>query len=123
MYEFFANVTLIVHIAFILFIIFGGLLFFIIPKIIYFHFPALIWGLYVEFTNSICPLTYLENWFLHQENLKTYSNSFVQNYILPVIYPENLSHNSQIYLGLGLIIINLLIYGLIILKEKKVKDK
>ena len=119
MYEFLANLTLIIHLIFILFVIFGGLLFFIFSKIIYIHFPALMWGIYLELTSSICPLTYLENWFLSQGQLTTYSNSFIQNYVLPIIYPENLTADLQIYLGTTLIIINIFIYGLILLKFKR----
>ena len=119
MYEFLANLTLVIHLIFILFVIFGGLLFFIFSKIIYIHLPALVWGIYLELTSSICPLTYLENWFLSQGQLTTYSNSFIQNYIIPIIYPENLTADLQIYLGITLIIINIFIYGLILLKFKK----
>ena len=119
MYEFLANITLVIHLIFILFVIFGGLLFFIFSKIIYIHLPALVWGIYIELTSSTCPLTYLENWFLYKGQLTTYSNSFIQNYILPIIYPENLTADLQIYLGTTLIIINIFIYGLILLKFKK----
>ena len=113
MYEFFANLTLIAHLIFILFVIFGGLLFFIFSKIIYIHLPALLWGIYIELTNSVCPLTYLENWFLNKAELATYSNGFINNYLYPIIYPESLTNSTQIYLGITLIVINILIYGLI----------
>ena len=113
MYELFANLTLIAHLMFILFVIFGGLLYLIFSKIIYIHLPALLWGIYVELTNSICPLTYLENWFLNKGNLTTYSNNFISNYIFPIIYPNSLTAEIQIYLGVSLIIINILIYSLI----------
>ena len=82
MYEFAANLTLTVHFAFIIFVVFGALLFFVATKILYVHIPALIWGIYLEFTHSICPLTYLENWFLLKANLTTYSEGFIQNYLL-----------------------------------------
>ena len=78
MYELFANFTLILHLIFILFVIFGGLFFFISSKIIYIHIPVLFWGIYIELTNSICPLTYLENWFLYQGGLNTYSDESSQ---------------------------------------------
>ena len=98
MYEFFANFTLIIHFIFILFVIFGGLIFFISSKIIYVHIPALVWGIYIELTNSICPLTYLENWFLYQGGLKTYSDDFINKYLFPIIYPEGLTTDIQLYL-------------------------
>ena len=119
MYELLANLTLVIHLIFILFVVFGGLFFFIFSKIIYIHLPALFWGIYIELTNSICPLTYLENWFLYQGGLTTYSDDFINNYLIPIIYPEDLNTNTQIYLGITLIVINIFIYGLILKNLKK----
>ena len=119
MYELAANLTLIVHFAFILFVVFGALLFFVTTKIIFIHFPALIWGSYIELTNSICPLTYLENWFLLKANLTTYSQGFIQNYLIPIIYPANLTKDLQIYLGILLVLINIFFYIFIFIKLKK----
>ena len=119
MYEFAADLTLIVHFAFIIFVVFGALLFFVSTKIIYVHVPALIWGIYIEITHSICPLTYLENWFLQKSNLTTYSEGFIQNYLVPIVYPKNLTDNLQIYFAIALIVINTVIYVFIISKFKK----
>ncbi len=119
MYEIAANLTLIVHFAFILFVIFGALLFFVTTKIVFIHIPSFILGSYVELTHSICPLTYLENWFLHKANLTTYSEGFIHNYLVSIVYPTNMSKDLQIYLGIGLIVINMIIYGFIIIKLKK----
>ena len=119
MYEIAANLTLIVHFTFILFVVFGALLFFFAARVIFIHIPALIWGIYIEFTHSKCPLTYLENWFLYEANLTTYSNSFIQNYLVSIVYPTNLSQDLQMYLGIALIVVNIIFYGFIISKTKK----
>ena len=119
MYELAADLTLIVHFAFIIFVVFGALLFFVSTKIIYVHVPALIWGIYIELTHSVCPLTYLENWFLLKANLSTYSEGFIQNYLVPIVYPKNLTDNLQIYFAIVLIVANMIMYGLIISKSKK----
>ena len=119
MYELAADFTLIVHFAFIIFVLFGALLFFVSTKIIYVHLPALFWGMYIELTHSICPLTYLENWFLQKANLTTYTDGFIQNYLLPIVYPKNLTEDLQIYFAIILIVINSIIYGFIINKIKK----
>ncbi len=119
MHELAADIILIIHFLFILFVIFGALLFFITTKIIFIHIPAFIWGSYIELTNSICPLTYLENWFLHKANLTTYSEGFIQNYLVSIVYPMNLTKDLQICLGITLIVINMIIYGFIISKLKK----
>ena len=112
MYELAADLTLIIHFTFILFVIFGALLFFITTKIIFIHIPAFIWGSYIELTHSICPLTYLENWFLHKANLTTYSEGFIQNYLVPIVYPASLTKDLQIHLGTVLIVINVVAYAL-----------
>ena len=119
MYELAADIILIIHFLFILFVIFGALLFFVAKKIVFIHIPAIIWGSYIELTHSICPLTYLENWFLHKANLTTYSEGFIQNYLVPIVYPMNLTKDLQIFLGIGLIVINIVIYAFIFGKLKK----
>ena len=116
MYELAADLTLIVHFAFIIFVVFGGILFLISTKIIYVHVPALIWGTYIELTHSVCPLTYLENWFLQKSNLSTYSEGFIQNYLVPIVYPKNLTEDLQIYFAIVIVVINSIIYGFIINK-------
>jgi len=117
MYEFLATFTLIIHFLFIVYVILGGLLFFIKPWTLYFHIPAFLYGVYVEFTQSICPLTYLENFFLSKAKIATYSTSFIQNYLIPIIYPVNLTKELQIILGISLIVINVIIYGIIFTKS------
>ena len=114
MYELAADLTLIAHFAFILFVVFGALLFFVTTKIIFIHIPAFIWGSYIELTHSICPLTYLENWFLNKANLTIYSEGFIQNYLVPIVYPADLTKDLQIYLGITLIVVNIIIYGFIL---------
>ena len=119
MYEFLASLTLIIHFLFIIFVIFGGLLFFIKAWTLYFHIPAFIYGAYIEFTQTICPLTYLENYLLIKANLATYSTSFIQNYLVPIIYPVNLTKDIQINLAISLIVLNAVIYGIVVIKYKK----
>ena len=118
MYEFLATLTLIIHFLFIIFVIFGGLLFFVKRWILFFHIPAFIYGVYVELTQSICPLTYIENYFLTKANLASYSTSFIQNYLYAIIYPMNLTKEIQISLAIALLIINGIIYGFIIKRKK-----
>jgi len=120
MYELAADLILIVHFVFIIFVVFGALLFFVVKKIVFIHIPALIWGSYIELTHSICPLTYLENWFLNKANLIIYSEGFIQNYLLPIVYPTNLTKDLQIYLGITLIVVNIIIYGFILNKIIKI---
>jgi len=117
MYELLATLTLIIHFLFIIYVIFGALLFFIKPWTLYFHVLAFFYGVYVEFTQRICPLTYLENYFLTKANLATYSTTFIQKYLYAIIYPINLTTQIQISLGISLLIINGIIYRFIIKRK------
>ena len=120
MYSLAADLILIVHFAFIFFVVFGALLFFVATKIVFIHIPAFIWVSYIELTHSICPLTYLENWFLDKANLTIYSEGFIQNYLVPIVYPADLTKDLQIYLGITLIVVNIIIYGFILNKIIKI---
>jgi len=109
-----ASLTLAIHFSFIVFVVFGVLLFFVSKKFAFIHIPSVIYGTYVEFSHSICPLTYLENWFLIKANMKSYPSSFIEQYLIPIVYPNNLTAELQFYLGSLLIIINIIIYTLAI---------
>ena len=109
-----ANLTLATHFTFIVFVIFGALLVFASKKIAYIHIPSVIYGAYIELSHSVCPLTYLENWFLRKAGMKSYSNSFIEQYIIPTVYPNNLTVELQFYLGFLLIFTNIVIYVLAI---------
>ena len=121
MYEFLAKTVLLIHLLFIFFVVVGAFSYFIKPKFLYLHLPALAWGIYIQFTNSICPLTYIENWLLIKGKASFYDGGFIENYIMRVVYPLGIDANIQITLGLILLIINLSIYALIfnlVLKKK-----
>ena len=115
-YELCANLTLAIHFAFIVFVIFGALILFVSIKIAFIHIPSVIYGAYIQLSHSIsiCPLTYLENWFLRKAGMKSYSNSFIEQYLIPIVYPDNLTVELQFYLGFLLILTNIVIYVLAI---------
>jgi len=117
-FEIFATLTLLLHFSFILFVIFGALLILRFKKIIYFHIPAVAWGVYIEFSHSICPLTHLENYFLKKAGKDQYSIDFIENYVFKIIYPPALNYEIQTYLGVILIFVNLVIYYYIVKKSR-----
>ena len=113
MYEFLAKIVLLIHLLFIFFVVFGAFSYLISNKFLYLHLVALGWGIYIEFTSSICPLTYLENWLLIQDESSFYDDGFIENYILKIIYPEGINPNIQMILGFLLIMLNVLFYALV----------
>jgi hypothetical protein len=107
-----AELIILIHFGFILFVIFGGLLALKWKKLILLHLPAAVWGVLIEFSGWICPLTTLENQLYQIKGAETYSTGFIAHYIIPVIYPQQLTQNIQIILGILLIFFNLVIYTL-----------
>ena len=105
-----ADLIVIIHFGFIFFVMFGGLLVMKWKWLIYLHLPAAIWGILIEFFWWACPLTTLENYFRHRDSEGEYSIGFIEHYIIPLIYPEGLTHEIQIMLGIGVILLNILIY-------------
>ena len=107
-----ADVILLMHVAFILFVVFGALLVLRWPKIKWVHLMALGWGALIEFTGWICPLTPLENMLRRSAGELGYSEGFVEHYVLALIYPAALTRQLQIALGVGVLVLNSLVYGI-----------
>ena len=121
-YKLLADFVLLLHLAFIIFVIFGGLLALKNLNWAWLHVPAAVWGGLVEFAGWFCPLTPLENWLRFRADDGTYQESFIAHYLLPLIYPTELTRNVQIILGAGVVLISLLIYSLVLYKRKS-QDK
>lgn len=113
-YKLFADLTAVIHLGFVVFIILGGLLILRWKRFAWFHIPAAIWGALIEFKGWYCPLTYLEIFFLQKAGAEGYRHGFVEHYILPVVYPAEMTRDLQIGLGLFVISVNIIIYGFVI---------
>lgn len=110
-YQFLASGVVAVHLAFIIFAVAGGLFVLKWRRLAWLHLPACVWAALIEFMGWICPLTPLENWLRTQAGTAGYSGSFVEHYLLPLIYPLVLTRPLQVLLGLLVLGINLAIYG------------
>jgi hypothetical protein len=110
MYSLLADLVLIVHLAFVAFVLCGGLLVLRWRWIAWLHLPAVAWGAIVEFTGWICPLTPLENWLRAQGGETSYRSDFIAQYLLLVLYPGDLTRNVQLLLGTGVVVLNTAIY-------------
>jgi len=106
-----ADLLVVLHLAFILFVIAGGFLVLKWRRIAYIHVPSAVWGAVIEFQGWICPLTPLEQKLRIAAGETGYSGGFIQYYLLPVIYPDALSRDMQFILGSSVVIVNLAIYG------------
>lgn len=111
-----AEAVLLIHLAFIVFVILGAALAARWRWALAVHLPAAAWGCFVELTGRVCPLTYAENYFRTRAGQSGYSESFIEHYVLAVIYPAGLTRCIQLLLAGAVILINLVIYGWIYLR-------
>jgi len=105
-----ADAVLILHLAFVLFVVLGAFLVLRRRKLIWVHLPVVIWGALIEFAGWICPLTPLENWLRARGGDRGYSGGFIDHYLGALIYPEGLTRELQWFLGALVLAINAAIY-------------
>ena len=115
-----ADITLVVHLAFILFVVLGGLLVLRWSWLAFAHLPAVCWGAAIEFGNRVCPLTPMEQNLRLAAHEGGYAGGFIEHYLIPLIYPDELTRDVQLGLGLFVLLVNALIYGYWLIRRKKV---
>jgi hypothetical protein len=111
MFRALADLTVGVHLAFVAFVVLGGLLVLRRRWMAALHLPAVGWGVWIELTGGICPLTPLENHLRARGGDAVYEESFVERYLLPVLYPDALTRELQVVLAALVIVVNAAIYA------------
>ena len=113
-----ADLVVVIHLLFILFVVFGGLLVVYRPRAAWLHLPAAAWGAAIEFGGWLCPLTPVEQQLRHQAGAESYTRSFIEHYLVPVIYPAALTRETQVAIGLVVVALNAAIYGYAIARHR-----
>lgn len=111
-YRVLANLTVLVHVLFILYVVMGGFLTYRARWLAVPHLACVAWGLYIELApGAICPLTPLENRLLALSGQAGYSDGFIEHYLLPIVYPEGLTRGVQWVLAGLVVVTNAVVYG------------
>jgi len=118
-YRLMADIVVLLHVAFVLFVVFGGLLVLRWRRLAWVHLPAAIWGTLIELGGWICPLTPLENRLRALGEGETYDTGFVEHYLIPLLYPRDLTRTWQVALGLGVVLLNLALYACVIAQARR----
>jgi len=118
LYRLAADAVLIVHLVFILFALLGAAIAVRWRWILVVHLPVAAWGFFVELTGRICPLTYLENHLRIKAGLSGYTETFVEHYLLAIIYPAGLTREIQFMLAAVVIVVNIMIYGWLLVRQR-----
>jgi len=108
-YRFFADIVLILHLCFVLFVVFGGVLVLWRRWFLWLHLPAFVWGVLIEIFLWVCPLTQLENHLRESGGEAGYAGGFIEYFISAIIYPS-ITPQVQAYLGALLVVTNIIIY-------------
>src|SRR5687767_7345444 len=119
LYRWLADVVLLVHFAFVLVVVFGGLLAFRWPRVVYAHVPIALYGVIIELLGFVCPLTPLEVWLRRRGGEAGYEGGFIEHYITAALYPTGLTRELQLALGVGVLAINALVYGMLLRRRRR----
>jgi len=116
-YLWLSNLIVIIHFLYILFVLLGALLVLRWPWMIWLHLPAVVWGVLVEFMGWYCPLTPWENQLRRMAGREVYEGDFIGEYLLPLIYPVNLTREMQYLFAAIVILINVVSYYFILYRH------
>lgn len=116
-YRLLADLVLLLHAGFVIFVVFGGFAVLRWPRLAWIHLPAAAWGGLIELAGWICPLTPLENDLRRLAGETGYAGGFIEHYVVPVLYPPGLTRGMQIGLGVVVLALNAAIYGWILARR------
>jgi hypothetical protein len=110
-YRLLADAVLLLHLGFILFVVAGALLVLRMPRLAPLHLAAAAWGIGIEASGAVCPLTWLELRLRALAGQAGYSGDFIEHYVVALIYPAGLTRHLQYLLGAAVLLINVVLYA------------
>jgi hypothetical protein len=119
-YRVLGGVVVLVHLGFVIFVAAGGLLVWRWRRLAWAHLPAVAWGVWIELSGGICPLTPLENELRRLGGQAAYSGDFIAHYLLPVLYPEGLDRGIQAVLAALVLGLNVAVYWRLLWLRRRV---
>ena len=117
-YSILADLVLVVHLGFVIFVVLGGFLVLHWPRLAWLHLPAAAWGTLIEFAGWVCPLTPLEQRWRERAGEAGYRDGFIEHYLTSWLYPSGLSRTAQIVLGVLVLVVNGSVYALLIRRRR-----
>ena len=107
-----ADAVVLLHAAFVAFVVLGGFLVLRWPWMAWVHVPATAYGFLVEAAGWVCPLTPLEVWLRHRAGEAGYAGGFVEHHLIPLVYPSPFPRSLAWTLAGVVLAVNALSYGL-----------
>jgi len=117
-----ADGVVVAHLAFVVFVVVGGFLALRWRGLVWLHLPCALWGAYVELAGEVCPLTPLENRLRRMAGEGGYGGGFIERYLMPVLYPGELTREIQMALGVGVIVLNVAVYAVLVRRARRDRE-
>lgn len=114
-----ADAVLFGHLLFIVWVALGAAAVWWRPWLALLHLPAIAWGVYVELSGRLCPLTPIEQQLRHAAGEQGYSGGFIDHYLVAMIYPDGLTRSAQIAIGLAVIALNIVTYAALLYRSRR----
>ena len=114
-----AGAVVVVHMAFVVFVVAGAVAVLRWPRTAWVHVPAALWGAMIALGGFTCPLTPLENWLRVRSGATPYDTGFLEHYLLPVLYPMAMTRGLQIATGLFVVFVNVLVYWRVFRRRRR----
>lgn len=118
-YSLLADLVVGLHLAFVLFVVCGGLLALRWPRVAWLHLPAVVWGALIEWRGWTCPLTPLEVALRRRAGEAGYEEGFLDHYLIPLLYPPGLTRELQLAMAAGVLVLNAVVYGLVLRRRRR----
>lgn len=115
-----ADAVMLAHFLFIAFALLGSLLLLKWPRLIWLHLPAFAWGIYIETSGNLCPLTDIENKYRALAGQTTYGDGFITHYLAPIIYPEGFTRGWAYFALAVFLVVNAIGYGIWFARRRRV---
>lgn len=120
-YRALADVVLVAHLAFVAFVVLGGLLALRWPRAAWVHLPVALYGVAIELVGFVCPLTPLENRLRRLGGEAGYAGGFVEHYVTAALYPEGLTRGAQLVLGAAVVVVNAAVYAWVLRRRNTLR--
>ena len=118
LYRGLADLVLVIHLTFVLFVVAGGLFALRRPRVAWVHVPVALYGATIEFVGFICPLTPLEIALRRRGGEAGYEGGFIEHYITAALYPTGLTREIQLALGVGVLLFNAIVYAIVLRRHR-----
>jgi hypothetical protein len=118
-----ADLVVLAHLAFVAFAVLGGLAALKWPRVAWVHLPAVAWAALIEYAGWVCPLTPLENALRRAGGQAGYAGGFVERYLVPMLYPADLTRAVQIGLGTAVLLLNALVYWQVVRRRMRARRR